>query len=313
MMISKNIIFVVMTVFILTILLGGCTGDKIDKKSSEQVKKEAIYPLTIVDSYEREITIEKEPERVISVAPNITETIYVLGKSNKLVGKTEYCNYPEEVKDVTSIGSLREPNIEKITELKPNLVIASTHFNKEVVQKLEELNIKVVVLYGSESFEGVYETISKVGMVLNAQNKAEEVIAGMKKKVQQVLEKVNEKEKPSVYYVVGFGKYGDYTAGEDTFIGQLIEMAGGKNAAEDVQGWKYSLERLVEKNPDILICSKYNSTKEGIISANGYKDLDAVKNNRLYEIDNNLLDRQGPRLVDGLMELTRILHPDAFR
>jgi iron complex transport system substrate-binding protein len=106
---------------------------------------------------------------------------------------------------------------------------------------------------------------------------------------------------------------GDFTAGKGTFIGKMIEMAGGKNAADDVEGWSYSLEKLVEKNPDIMICSMYYDTKKGIQSTNGYKDLDAVKNGKLFEIDNNLLDRQGPRLADGLVELAKIIHPESFR
>jgi iron complex transport system substrate-binding protein len=211
---------------------------------------------------------------------------------------------------IASIGSLREPNLEKIVELKPDLVIASTHFKKEVVQKLEELGIKVVVLYGQESFDGVYETIEKVALVLNAKDNAQKIILNMKNQVQEVLDKVKDKEKPKVYYVVAYGKSGDYTAGGDTFIGQMIEMAGGENVASDVKGWSYSLEKLVEKNPDIIICSKYYNTKQGIESANGYNELDAVKNGRLYEINNNLLDRQGTRLADGLSELSKIIHPE---
>lgn len=293
------------------------TGEQLNEgntqQKDEQSKSGVTYPITIKDSYEREVVIEKEPEKVISIAPNITETIYALKRSEKLIGRTDFCDYPENVMQVASIGSLTEPNIEKITELKPDLVIASTHFKKEVLQKLEEMNIKVVVLYGEESFEGVYETIEKVGTVLNALDEANKVVEEMKAKVQDVLSKVKDKDKPNVYYVVGFGQYGDYTAGKDTFISRIIEMAGGKNAADDVIGWKYSLEKLVEKNPDILICSKYYNAKDGIKSTNGYKDLTAVKNDGLHEIDNNMIDRQGPRLADGLVEMAKIIHPEAFK
>ena len=134
----------------------------------------------------------------------------------------------------------------------------------------------------------------------------------MKSKVNDVIEAVKDQPKPEIYYVVSYGEGGDYTATGETFISQIIEMAGGKNAADDAQGWKYNIEKLVEKDPDILICPKYFDSKQGIIQANGYKELTAVKEGRLFEIDNNMLDRQGPRIADGLEELAKILHPDQF-
>ena len=102
------------------------------------------------------------------------------------------------------------------------------------------------------------------------------------------------------------------TAGKDTFIGQMIGMAGGKNAGDDITGWVYSLEKLVEKDPDMMICSKFYDTKAGILKTTGYGNLKAIKNNKLFEIDNNLLDRQGPRIADGLEALAKIIQPDAF-
>lgn len=310
----KKILSMLLVLMVILFTVTACSSKsgkgtaKNHASQSKEIKGETKYPLTIKDSYEREVTIDKEPEKVISIAPNITETIFALEKGEKLIGRTEYCDYPEEVKKVQSIGTLTKPNIEKITELKPDLIVASTHFKKETLKKFEELGMKVIVLYGEESFDGAYETIEKVGTVLNAQDKAEEVVSNMKKKVEEV--KIN---KPSVYYVVAYGKGGDYTAGKGTFIGQMIEMAGGKNAADDVEGWKYSLERLIEKNPDILICSKRFDTKKGIENTNGYKDLDAVKNGRLYEIDDSLISRQGPRLAEGLEELAKIIHIEAFK
>ena len=300
-------------IFIIALSFIGCSN----KTESSNVKTQSIqttsYPISIKDSYGRKITVDKEPKRIISVAPNITEIIFALEKENNLVGRTDYCDYPAAAKNITSIGTLQQPNIEKIAELKPDLVIASTHFSKESLNKLEELNIKVAVLYGSENFNGAYETISKVAQLTNSNSKSEQIISNMKKKVLEVTNKVKNKNKPTVYEVVSFGKEGDYTAGKDTFISQMIEMAGGKNAADDATGWKYSVEKLVENDPNILICSKYYNSKEGIKSTNGYKDLTAVKNNKLFEIDDNLINRQGPRLADGLEALAKIIHPEAFK
>ena len=284
-------------------------GQTVDIPSEDSIEG---YPLTLIDSMGREITLESEPKRVISVGPNITETIYAIGAEDKLIARTDYCDYPEDVLNKDSIGSLREPNIEKILELNPDLIIASTHFDPEVLKKLEGLNLKVAVLYGEESFEGAYNTIEKTGIFLNKEVNAQKIIEDMKSKVNDVIEAVKDQPKPEIYYVVSYGEGGDYTATGETFISQIIEMAGGKNAADDAQGWKYNIEKLVEKDPDILICPKYFDSKQGIIQANGYKELTAVKEGRLFEIDNNMLDRQGPRIADGLEELAKILHPDQF-
>ena len=280
------------------------------------VKQEASvtkYPYTVKDSNGSEVTIEKEPEKIISVAPNITELIYALGKGDKLLGRTDYCDYPEEVKNIESIGSLTDPNIEKIVELQPDLVVASTHFKEDVAKKLEDLGIKVVVLYNADNFDGAYDTITTFGQIINAQDKAGELVSGMKEKIESIKEKVKGAETPKVYYVVGFGKDGDYTATGETFIAQMIEMAGGENIAKDATGWTYSLEKIIENDPEYIIISKNYGMKEQFIETDGYKELSAVKNNNVIEIDNNILDRQGPRLPEGIETLAKILHPDLFK
>lgn len=281
--------------------------------ASNATADKTVYPINFKDSYERQVVIDKEPQRVISIAPNITETIFALNGQAKLVGRTDFCDYPTEASKIDSIGSLQEPSIEKIAELKPDLVIASTHFSKDTLTKLEELKIPTVVLYGEESFDGVYDTISNVGKLLNSNSQAKSLIDDMKKKVEDVKKSVEGKDKPTVYYVVGYGKTGDFTAGKNTFIGQLLEMAGADNIAADVTDWKYSLEKLIEKNPDIIICPSVGGFKQGLETTNGYKDLKAVKNKKLYEIDENLIVRQGPRLADGLAGLAKIIHSEATK
>lgn len=249
---------------------------------------------------------------MVSLAPSLTETIDAIGVWDLLKGRTDYDTYPPKVEDVPSVGTLKDPSIETIVEIGPDLILASTHFQEETMKKIDELGLKVIILSSQDSFEGVYDVIEKTGLILDAQDSARQVVEDMKAKVSKVKDSVSPLEATEVYYVVGYGEYGDYTAGGGTFIDQMIGMAGGKNVASDVEGWSYSLEKLVEKDPHIIICSKYFGAKEGIQAANGYKDLTAVQEDRLFEIDNNTLDRQGPRLADGLEELAKILHPEAF-
>ena len=155
--------------------------------------------------------------------------------------------------------------------------------------------------------------MAKLGKVVNASEKSLAIVSDMKNKVAEITDKVKTAKKPIVYYVVGFGKSGDFTAGKDTFIGNMIEMAGGENAAKDVVGWKYSVEKLLDKNPDMLICSKLYNSKKGIEATNGYKDLTAVKSGKLLEVDENIIVRQGPRLADGLEEMAKLIHPELFK
>lgn len=287
-------------------------NDKSNSNGNVDLNDKVQYPITLKDSYGREVTLDKEPQRVISVAPTVTETVFALGKQDKLVGRTDFCDYPEAALSIESVGNIDQPNVEKIVELKPDLVIASSIFQKEVLEKLEEVNIKVAVIRSEESFEGAYDVIGKIGILLNCKDEARKIVNDMKEKVELVKSKVKDLDKPSVYYVIGFGEFGDYTAGRDTFIAHIIEMAGGKNVADDVDGWKYNIESLLEKDPDMLICSKYYDFKQGIMNTEGYKELTAVKNGRVFEIDNNMLDRHGPRLADGLVEMAKIIHPEAF-
>lgn len=269
--------------------------------------------ITVTGSYGITVTLQKPAERIVSIAPNITETIFALGKGNLLVGRTDYGDFPAAAASVQSIGSLTEPNIEKIAELMPDIVIASTHFKKESSDKLKKLSIKVIVLNEDKTFEGVYETIRDIAKISGAEKAGEAIIIKMQNMVHSVEKAVQGKPKPKVYYVIGFGEYGDYTAGGDTFIGQMISMAGGNNIASKVKGWSYNLESIIAADPDIIICSKYWNTKKNLIKANGYKELRAVKQGHVFEIDNNLLDRQGPRLAEGLQALARIIHPGSFK
>lgn len=274
------------------------------------LEKSVTYPVTVKDSEGSEIMIETEPEKVISLAPNITEMIFVLGSGDKLVGRTDYCDYPKEALEITSIGTLQEPDIEKIVSLEPDLVIASTHFSEESEKQLSDLGIKVLVLYEEHEIDGVYTMLETLGTVINAQEKSLKAVNDMKAVMDETKEVVSGLEAPSVYYVVGFGEYGDYTAGGDTFISQLITLAGGENIAKEVQGWSYSLESLVAADPDIILID--NTMKDAFIRADHYKDLSAVKNGMVFGIDKSILERQGVRNAEGVRTIAEIFHADAF-
>ena len=316
----KKNISLLFLIMVLSLTLVACSGnnkeDKEADKNREQVveefKPEATkYPITIKDSYNRDVKLEEEPGRLISVDPGATETIYAINRGAKLVGRTDFDDYPEYVEGVDSIGNPEDPDLEKIIDLAPDLVIVSNKFEQESIEELEEAEINVLVVGGNEDFAGSYELIKSIGIAIDAQNEAKEVIDEMNNTVTEVKEKVKGEKEKSVYYVVGYGKDGDFTAGGDTFIGKMIEMAGGKNVAHDSEGWSYSLDKLVEKDPEILIVSDREGVKEDILKSEGYKDLTAVKEGNVHTINEDILDRNGPRLSEGLLELSNIIHPDA--
>lgn len=311
-------VFVLLLVVMLSFSLVGCNSkpsEAVDNEVLESEIKESDEEtpyLVFTDSNNREIIFEEAPKRIISTAPNVTESIFALGAEDKLVGRTDYCDYPEGVSSIESIGTLTEVNIEKITELEPDVVIAASFFSEENIKKLEELDIKVAVIVSQENFEGVYENIRNIALITDKEEKAEEIVKEMQNKVNYVKESIEPFESKSVYYVIGHGEYGDYTATGDTFIGKMLEIAGGKNVAKDATGWKFSLEKLVEADPAIIISEDDESTMNGLKEANGYKDLTAIKTGKLYGVNKDMVSRMGPRLADGLLQMAKSIHPEAF-
>ncbi|HEY8500998.1 MAG TPA: ABC transporter substrate-binding protein [Clostridia bacterium] len=268
------------------------------------------YPTEIMDSKGRIIKLDNEPERIVSVGPDITEIIFALGKGGKLVGRSAFCDYPSEALDITVVGDFYEWNLETIVSLEPDLIFVSAMNTEENEKKLMDLGINTLFINQTESFEGVYETIGLIGKVLNAEAESAELIYHMMKDVEKAMEAIKGLDRPSVYYIVGYGEYGDYTATGETFIAKMLDMAGGANIAADITGWIYSLEKLMEKDPDIIIGP--DEAVKYFQETSGYKELTAVKEGRIYAIDPDLLDIQGPRISDGLLELVKILHPGSL-
>ncbi len=290
-----------------------CKKTENKKKSDPIVSQEqTVYPYNFRDTAGNNVTIDSEPVKIVTLGPNITETIFALGKGKILAGRTEYDDYPEEVQVIDTVGDLSNPNIEKIIEIDPDVVLVSGTVMPDYVTQMKSNGLPVVIINDMKSFEGVYDTITLTGNILNANREAYDLVKNIKEKVADVEKKVKDLDKPSVYYIVGYGEYGDYTATGDTFIGLMLEKAGGNNIAKNEKGWTYSKEALINENPDLIICSDRWNTKKGFTSLAGYNELDAVKNNKVLEIDENLVTRQGPRIAEGLYELAKLIHPEAF-
>lgn len=307
----KKSLALLLAMIMMVMCLVGCGEKENDKQSTENadVTQSTTYPLDITDSYGNVVTLEKEPMKVVSCAPNITEMIYDLGAGDKLVGRSDYCDYPAEALEVASVGAIDNPDLEMIIALEPDVVIATT-FSEENIQKLKDVGIPVIVLKEETTLDGVYVMLTDMGLILNKNQEAASCISDMKQTIADVQTTIEGLDKPTVYYVVGYGEYGDYTAGGDTFTGEMLSLAGGENIAKDISGWSITLEEIIEKDPDIIIISEY--MKDDFVSSPNYSELTAVKNGQVYSMDVNMLERQGYRNAQGIRELAEIFYPEAF-
>lgn len=258
------------------------------------------------DSRGVSIELKSSPRRIVSLGPNITETVFALGRADLLVGRTDFCDYPSEAADIESVGGLQDPNLETIVALNPDLVIASTHADPEVLEKLASYSIPSVMIYGEESFQGVEEVIRGCAEILNAREAGDELIRDIRDRLKAVESSVaSMKRRPQCYYALGFGEGGDWTSGGNTFISELLTMAGGVNIAADQEGWSYSKELLVLRQPEIVLVNR--GARDDFKSLPVYGELNASLGNMVFEIDENSLVRQGPRQIDALEEIHRIM------
>jgi iron complex transport system substrate-binding protein len=310
---SKWMILVLMLALVFT-----ACGKTSDKKNETSTASEATAtpevtatPTAEPATATPEATVpETESKKIVSFSPSITEIIYALGAGDMLVGRTDYCDYPEEALQVESIGDFYTPNIEKVVSLDPDVVIASALWTDDIEAKFTEAGIEVLVLEENAKVEDVYSMITTLGTYLGKETEATALVDSMKTDLATITDAVSGLEAKSVYYVVGYGESGDYTATGDTYINDMLTLAGGDNIAKDVTGWSYSLETLIEKDPDIILIGSY-AIDDFLVSEN-YQGLSAVKNKQVYAVDTNLLDRQSNRTIEGVRLIASILHPEAF-
>lgn len=300
----------VILIMLMAVSLAACkqkeSGGIINSSSSSL---ETEYPLTVKDFLDRQITLEKVPERIVSLAPSTTEILFELGLDEKIVGVTDYDNYPERAQTKPKVGGFKGPNLEAVVAQDPDIVFASRLSGEEQMEIIEKLGIPVVMLEAGE-ISRINDTIELVSRITNTYAKGEQIIADLDTRLTELSDKLKGLPLVSVYYIVDLDN--NMTAGRGTFIHELINLAGGRNVADDVQGWaQYSLEMVVKKNPEVIITSTHTGKVEDLSIKAGFKDLAAVKNNKVYVIeDSNIISRPSHRIVQGLEELIRLLHPE---
>ncbi len=275
----------------------------------------AVEGVSVIDGLGREVTLAGPAQRVVALAPSNTEILFAIGAGDQVVGREQFSDYPAEAAAVTDIGSAFEAlNTELIVSLEPDLVLAAEINTPEQVNALEDLGITVYYLSNPHTLEEMYQNLSIVAQLTGHDAEAKTLIESLQVRVSEVDKKLAPiSSRPSVFYELdGTDPAKPYTAGQGTFITLLIERAGGSNIAADIEGYpQLSLEQVVAADPAFIILgdSNFGVTPEGVAARPGWGDLSAVENGQVYPFDDNLVSRPGPRMVDGLEELARLLHP----
>ena len=294
----------------LAAMLVACGAEEETKAPAKEEKSQ--YPLTVTDAVGNEVTIEAEPERIISLAPSNTEILYALGLEEQIVGLTTNDNYPREVSEKPTVGDM-EFNVEEIINLTPDLVLVheSGMFSAEaLMEQLKTLDIDVYVVDNAESFDATYATFKAIGELTNKEQEAAELIEDVKEDVAEVVAAVEGQESKKAFVVVGTDP-DIYVAGQKTFLNEMLQLIKVENAVQE-EGWPmYSAEDFVAANPDSLIFT-YAGDDQNIVSNKAFSTMEAVKNNALTVVDGDTTSRQGPRIGDGLEEMAKAIYPDAF-
>ena len=253
-------------------------------------------------------------DRIISLAPNLTEIVYAIGAGDRLVGDTSYCDFPAAAKTVEKIGDTLHPSLERIIALRPQLVLVSTASQLEVfTHQLETQNIAVFVT-DPHDLEGVFRSINQLGAILDHDDQAKQLVGQLRSRTDAVEAAVKPTQPVRVFYQLSAEPL--YTAGHDAFVTDLIRRAGGLSVTADVSGaWpKFSAESALAARPEAIILPTGGSM--GAANSTVAEPLQrspAVVQGRVYKINDDHLVRPGPRAVDGLEEMARSLHPDVFK
>lgn len=271
-----------------------------------------LAPRTFVDDLGRKIFFAKAPTRIVSLAPNVTEILFALGLGEQIVGVTQFCDYPAEATHKAKVGGLH-PNLEAIVAQRPDLIL-TLPIRSDLLATFEQLKIPVFILE-AKTVEQVLSHLHLLGRMLNHTKEADELVMAMRRRMAEVSERTKALPRPRLLYVLNSNPL--MTVGPGSFIHQVIELAGATNIAADAQTAypRITMEEVLRDDPDILLFPV--GKEEGIPDEEQqqwlrWTRLSAVKQSRFVRIPSVLLDRPGPRIVDGLERLARAIHPDAF-
>lgn len=325
---------VVVMIAALTVMLAACGGTAADNKtqdnnqaaeqtdntttpdSSEQSLK-TTYPLTVKDATGEEFTFDKAPERIVSVSPAETESLFALGLDQEIVGVSDFDDYPQAATTKPKMGGITKPNEEAIIAANPDIVFTGISMKEDVVKKFRDLGISIFKV-DPKSYDDVISNIELYGQITDRQQEAKDIVDNMKKvreDVQAAVKDAADKKKVYVEFSPG------WTVGKGEFMNELIEIAGAENIAATETGWiNINEENIIKSNPDVILYSaglidtETNKPLEELIkNRQGWDQITAVKDNHVIGVDSNLISRPGPRVADGLKEVAKAIYPDLVK
>ena len=275
-----------------------------------------VYGATFTDEVGRKLEVPGSPQRIVSVAPSVTETLFALGLGDRLVGVSSYCQFPPEALKKEKVGGYINPSLEKIIALRPDLVIGIAEGDlKTFVDRLAKLKIPVYIANPKNVF-GVITSIQHIGKVTSSARSAQRVTQAIRERVQAIQTKVQGRLRPRVLHVLNFEPL--INTGKGTFVDDLIRLGGGRNIAETAQGKypRFSLEEVLAVDPEVIILASMRSDDpltEQRQWWERWKTITAVRQGRIHVLNSDLIHRPSPRIVDGLEQVARAIHPETFK
>jgi iron complex transport system substrate-binding protein len=272
---------------------------------------EQIPPQYFFDDLGRLVAINGTPQRIVSLSPSITETLFALGLDDRVVGVTDWCDFPPETLEKEKVGGYTTPDIEKIVALTPDLILVAHGTPMEVINTMVGLGL---TLFGIKTtdLDDLLNDIKRVGEITDKEVEAYTLTSEMESRIQAVTNQTEElEERPRVFYIIWDDPL--QTAGSGTFIHELIEKGGGANICGNITGYPIiSIEEVVARNPEVIITSSWPGVYEWAMNETTLNATDARQNNRVFVCDDNLAQRPGPRLVEGLEWFAYFIHPEIF-
>ncbi len=267
------------------------------------------FPLAMKDDRGVTVRLAAPPRRIISLAPSLTEIVYLLGRGTSLVGVTRYCNFPPAAKALPKIGGVTDPDVERVVSLAPDVVLCTTDGNpREKVLALEEMGIPCFAV-DPQDLRSVFATIERLGVLLGAAGRGREEAAGLRRRAQRVRARTASggKETPGVLFVVSTSPV--IAAGRGTFMDELVRLAGGRNAAAGFAGRypRLSVEDLVSLRPDVIFIAGMTGVERFGPEVTRWREIPAFRDGAVHTLDGDIVTRPGPRLVTALEEIASFL------
>lgn len=276
------------------------------------------YPLKLKDSSGVELTLAKAPERIVSTSTAETEILFALGLGDKVVGVSDFDNYPDAVKDKPKMGGVSAPNVEAVLAANADLIVTSISIKADALEKFRSLNMPLFK-FEPKSIEDIYANITTIGLMTDRQKEAKALVEKMRKEVESITAAVaalKPEQRKKVYIEFSPG----YTVGKGEFMDEVLTLAGGLNIAADTKGYnKINEEKIIQDNPAVIFYTTGTKDKAGntldqlIKSRNGWDKIEAIQKGQLIGVDQDTLNRPGPRIVEGLRSIAKGTYPDLIK